>query len=71
MNWLLYTKATAAAADCAAASGPSEPPPTRSATTAPATGSRPDHPLHPAYIAKNEAASAWFAEKRDSAAAAA
>jgi hypothetical protein len=37
MNWLLYTKATAAEADCAAASGPSEPPPTRSATTAPAT----------------------------------
>jgi hypothetical protein len=35
--------------------------------TAPATGSRSDHPLHPAYIAKNEAATTWFAEKRNEA----
>ena len=34
-------------------------------------GSRPDHPLHPAFIAKNEAASAWIAEKQNSNAAAA
>ena len=26
-------------------------------------GSRSDHPLHPAYVAKNEAATAWIAEK--------
>jgi hypothetical protein len=34
-------------------------------------GSRSDHPLHPAYIAKNEAATAWFVEKRNASAAAA
>jgi hypothetical protein len=35
------------------------------------SGSRPDHPLHPAFIAKNEAASAWIVEKQNAAAAAA
>jgi len=34
-------------------------------------GSRPDHPLHPAFIAKNEAASAWIVEKQSATAAAA
>jgi hypothetical protein len=34
-------------------------------------GSRPDHPLHPALIAKNEAASAWIVEKQSATAAAA
>jgi hypothetical protein len=30
-----------------------------------------DHPLHPAYVAKNEAATVWMAEKRNATAAAA
>jgi len=34
-------------------------------------GSGPDHPLHPAFIAKNEAASAWIVEKQSATAAAA
>jgi len=32
-------------------------------------GSRPDHPLHSAYIARNEAALAWFLEKQTASAA--
>ena len=61
----------AAEADCAAASGPSEPPPDEVRYDRAHNGSRSDHPLHPAYVAKNEAATAWFAEKRDASAAAA
>jgi hypothetical protein len=34
-------------------------------------GSRPDHPLHPAFIAKNRAASTWIVEKQSATAAAA
>jgi hypothetical protein len=34
-------------------------------------GSRPDHPLHSAYVAKTEAAAAWIAEKRNASPAAA
>jgi hypothetical protein len=72
MNWSLYTKATAAEADYEAAlarisggaAGDARDDHDRN-------GSRPDHPLHPAFIAKNEAASAWNAEKQSSNAAAA
>jgi hypothetical protein len=32
---------------------------------------RGDHPLHPAFIAKNEAASAWMVEKQSATATAA
>jgi hypothetical protein len=34
-------------------------------------GSRPDHPLHSAYVAKTKAAVAWSAEKRNVSTAAA
>ena len=72
MNWPLYTKATAAAADYeaalertfGAASGEARADCARN-------GSRPDHPLHPAFITKNEAASAWIVEKQSATAAAA
>ena len=63
MNWLLYTKATAAEADYEAAL-------TRhfgvaadeARNDADRNGSRPDHPLHPLFVAKNEFSDAWFAE---------
>jgi hypothetical protein len=49
------------------------PSPNSTATewSVPGTPLAADHPLHSAYIAKNEAALAWFAEKRDASAAAA
>ena len=70
MNRLLYTKAAAAEADYeaalkrtfGAAAGEARDDRDRN-------GAQPGHPLHSAYIAKNEAASAWIAEKRDASAA--
>ena len=72
MNWPLYTKATAAAADYeaalertfGAASGEARADSARN-------GSQPDHPLHPLYVAKNESADSWAAEAKNSTAAAA
>jgi hypothetical protein len=63
-GWALYTKATAAEADDAAALQR-----TFGAAACDVrddrarNGSQPDRPLHPAFIAKNEAATAWFVEK--------
>jgi hypothetical protein len=72
MDWRLYTAATAAAAAYetalarifGAAAGEARDDRAHN-------GSRPDHPLHSACVAKNEAAVAWSAEKRDVSTAAA
>ena len=56
MDWRLCTDAAAYEAALSRTFGAAAPP-TRPAPTAPATD-RGDHPLHPAFIAKNEDAGA-------------